>query len=115
MNQKKVYMAGAVKGLPYPQVLAKFSAKSEELQDKGFIVYNPVLAVRNENLRREVARKKMPPLNDEETRDETMRFCIGLLLECDELHLLPCWQDSQGARLERDIAMRLNIPIVYPS
>jgi hypothetical protein len=38
---------------------------------------------------------------------------IKKMLECDEVHMLPDWQQSKSAQLERDIAIRLGIPVVY--
>jgi len=38
---------------------------------------------------------------------------ISILLLCDEVHMLPDWQNSKGASLERDIALRLGIKVVY--
>jgi Domain of unknown function (DUF4406) len=35
------------------------------------------------------------------------------MLQCDEVHLLPCWNESRGAQLERDIAIRLGMNVVY--
>jgi hypothetical protein len=40
-----------------------------------------------------------------------MRHGIRLLLDCDAILLLPGWEDSQGARLEYDIACALGMRI----
>jgi len=53
-------------------------------------------------------------VNDNESNwDDTVRADIKTMLECDEVHLLPDWQESRGAQLERDIAVRLGMQIVY--
>ena len=40
-----------------------------------------------------------------------MKADIPLMLACDGLAVLPGWEASAGARLEVDIAQRLNMPI----
>ena len=40
-----------------------------------------------------------------------MQVCIKELAECDGLVLLPCWEQSKGAKIERQLADDLNIPI----
>jgi len=42
-----------------------------------------------------------------------VRNDIKKMLECDEVHMLPDWQESRGAQLERDIALRLGMHVVY--
>lgn len=45
------------------------------------------------------------------TWDWYMREALKMLLECDEVVLLPGWQESRGARIERSIAEVLGMPI----
>ena len=42
-----------------------------------------------------------------------MRNDITILLTCDEAHFLPDWEDSKGAKIEHQICVDLEIPIVY--
>ena len=51
--------------------------------------------------------------DDTKTWGEAVRNDIKKMLECDEVHLLSDWQDSRGAQLERDIALRLGMQVVY--
>ncbi len=93
---KKVYIGGKVTGLPRHQATQLFGTLEKKLQEQGY--------------------ETVVPLNLVESNMEwqaAMRICIAKLMECDELHLLPNWQDSNGARLERDIAQRLGMNIVY--
>ncbi len=96
---KTVYIAGAVTGLNNISVSKKFQLKEQELTAQGHIVFNPVRFI------------EMNKLQHLEWAD-IMRECITHLMQCDELHLLPCWQISKGATLERDIAHRLGMPII---
>lgn len=107
-KKEVVYIAGKVTGLD-PQVFtAKFAKKQEALEALGYEVYNPVALVAN-------AEKHFEDQTTQlfRTWEDYMRFLLPYLANCDELHLLPCWNDSKGAILERDIALRLGIPVVY--
>ena len=42
-----------------------------------------------------------------------MRICIGQIPLCDEMRMLPHWQNSHGARLEHQIARELGLKITY--
>lgn len=105
MKRKTIYLAGKVSGLPFEQVALKFDKKQIELELNGHKVINPVGEVWEYN--------HVGVEVKESTWEEEMRVCIKRLMDADELHLLPCWQSSRGATLERDIALRLGIPIVY--
>ena len=91
-----IYIAGKVSGLPEEQVREKFERAASELKEQGHIVMSPVSI-------------------DERAEDweGTLRNDIKTMLDCDEVHLLPCWQESRGAQLERDIALRVGMNIVY--
>ena len=42
-----------------------------------------------------------------------MRADIAMMMECDEVVMLPCWKDSRGAQIEHRIAKELDMPRVY--
>jgi len=50
-------------------------------------------------------------LNGDATWEDYMKADIPLMLACDGVAVLPGWEASAGARLEVDIAQRLNMPI----
>jgi hypothetical protein len=93
---KKAYIAGKMSGLSQEQVQEKFQRATTNLSQQG---YNVVTSVTNHI--------------DSSSWEDTMRHSIKAMLDCDEVHLLPCWQDSRGAQLERDIAIRLGMNVVY--
>ncbi len=42
---------------------------------------------------------------------QAMRKAVGEMLECDGVALLPDWQDSRGACIERRLALDLGMPV----
>jgi len=97
---KTIYLAGKVTGLPPAEVHKKFRFAQARLEQNGHRVFNPVEHV---------------TINDmlEHSWEDIMKVCLAEMFRCDEVHLLPCWNDSRGATLERDIAIRLGMKIVY--
>lgn len=93
---KTIFIAGKVTGLPLDQVKDKFDRVAGELADLGYKVVTPA------------------SLHEEsKSWEEVTRDNIRYMLDCDEVHFLPCWQESRGAQLERDIAIRLGMNVVY--
>jgi len=93
---RTAYLAGKITGLPKTQVIDKFNIMANKLSGMGYNVVKPE-AINN----------------DSPTWDTAVRNDIKKMLECDEVHMLPDWQDSRGAQLERDIAVRLGMEVVY--
>lgn len=91
---RTAYVSGNITGLPKTAVQSKFDIIGEELAGKGYQVVKP------------------EALSDE-SKASDVRNDIKKMLECDEVHLLSDWQDSRGAQLERDIALRLGMQVVY--
>jgi len=48
-------------------------------------------------------------LDDEATWTDYMRADLKLLLDCDYIYMLDGWEDSKGARIERELAENLGI------
>ena len=93
---KTAYIAGKITGLPQCNVADKFTMMENKLSDMGYDVVKPLGVTDNSR-----------------TWHDAVRSDIKKMLECDEVHLLPDWQDSRGAQLERDIALRLGMQVVY--
>ena len=93
---RTAYIAGKISGLPKSDVEIKFDMVAKELSAMGYHVVRPVAVS-----------------DDSKTWDDAVRSDIKQMLECDEVHMLPDWQDSRGAQLERDIALRLGMEVVY--
>ncbi len=91
-QKKIVYLAGKVSDLNYEEVKDKFKRAESVLTDMGYYVVNPT--------------KVLPPDVSWET---AMRTLIPLLAYCDTICLLSDWEQSEGAKLEYEIAKRLGM------
>lgn len=92
----RVYIAGKVTGQNRIDCLQKFQAAENLIRTKGnYEIINPMKLVP------EGTSWKM-----------AMKICLRALITCDTLYVLPDWHESNGARLEMDIAIALELEIL---
>lgn len=99
MKPKKIYIAGKVTGEPIAQCTMKFGTAQVAIEKLGHIAVNPLAVVGD---------WKAP-------WDVAMRRCIKALMDCDMIFMLEDSKDSPGAKLEYELAQKLNIEIIYES
>lgn len=92
-----IYLSGPMTGLPDYNRPA-FNEVAKELRAQGKSVFNPADIGPKENI--------MP-------RAWYMRKDIEGLMKSDSVYLLPGWEESEGARLEVEIAKQLELPIIF--
>lgn len=95
----QIYLSGPMTGLPEYNRPA-FNAIAEELRSEGKTVFNP-------------AELGEPDLIH--NRAWYMRKDLEGLLKCDIVYVLPGWDESEGAKLEIEIAKQLEMPIIFTS
>ncbi|KAA6324377.1 Chromosomal replication initiator protein DnaA [termite gut metagenome] len=93
----KIYISGQISGLPFDEVKLRFSQVEEELVNKGYEVTNPF-------------RNGIP---DHAPYEIHMAMDIILLMGCDAIYLLPDWNCSRSATLEKNIAEFTGKTIIY--
>ena len=91
----KIYIAGKITGLPLADAYSKFETAEIMLQAIGYKTINPM---------------KLPHNHDKEWASY-MKECITALVTCEAIFLLPCWQLSEGARIEAALALKMKLVI----
>lgn len=94
MIAARLYLAGPMSGLPELNFPA-FHAAAAALRERGFVIENPA------------------EINADPTAGwrDCMRADIKVLVDCDGIALLPGWENSRGAKLERTIAIGLGLRV----
>lgn len=89
-----VYISGPMSGLPESNYPA-FNAAAEKLRAMGYSVENP-------------AENPDPPCK---SWAGFMRLAIVQLMRCDILVRLPGWENSRGAVVENDLAVKIGMGV----
>lgn len=92
--KRTIYISGPMTGKPQLNFPA-FHAKARELRAAGHEVVNPA------------EHGEQPGLQ----WADYLKKDIRLLLDCNEIHMLPGWRESRGARLECHIAIELGLMV----
>lgn len=92
----KIYISGQISGLPIERVEINFTVAHIRMEEEGYEVFNPLL-------------NGIPA---DSTWEEHMKADIKMLMQCDAIYLLNNWEDSKGARIERDIAVALGYLVI---
>ncbi|ACI06270.1 gp56 [Mycobacterium phage Brujita] len=90
-----IYIAGPMSRLPefnYPM----FNHVAKALRDKGYDVRNPA---------------ETDSGSTDKPWEFYMRLALQQLLECDEIMLLPGWENSRGACIEERLARELKMTV----
>lgn len=87
----RLYLAGKIKG--DPNYRAKFAMAEAVLKSQQHTVLSPT---------------KLP---EGRTPSFYMKRCFRLIEKVDGVALLPDWRQSGGARLERDFALYIGVPV----
>lgn len=96
MNRIKTYIAGPMTGLPNFNKEA-FAKEAEFLTSRGCDVVNPAA------------------LHDHTDRPWYfyMKAALKAMLDCEQVCMLQGWEESKGARLERQLALTLGMTVFY--
>ena len=92
MSRGKVYISGPITGIDFGNRFA-FSCARSALELCGYEVVDP----------------SEVQLSDAATWADYMKADLKLLLDCDYIYMLEGWENSKGARLERELAENLGI------
>lgn len=87
MTQKRIYIAGPMSGL-LNENRPEFHAYAQLVREYGNVALNPAT---------------LPPGL---TQDQYMDICLAMVRSADEVHLLPGWEHSDGAKVEYHYARK---------
>lgn len=92
-----IYLCGPIDGLPVADAKARFEVHAALVREQTDIPMTPLGC----------GVDATAPLL------EQVRKSIPTMLGCEEVHLLDGWQNCSRARLERDVAVRAKMTVVY--
>lgn len=92
MSRGKVYISGPITGIDFGNRFAFMCARSA-LELCGYEAVDP----------------SEVQLDDDASWADYMKADLKLLLDCDYIYMLEGWEDSKGARIERELAENLGI------
>ena len=99
----RVYISGPVTDAT-PEQLENFALCEEDVQGNGHTPVNPLTIVGD-------YAEMLGIASDDVAHEEAMRLCIGALLTCDMVHLLPGIEYSEGALLEMAVAQAVGMEV----
>lgn len=94
--KQKIYVAGKITGMEQ-EAKARFDLAEAILTEKGFEVVNPMSLPHDHDLH----------------WHNYMKECIQALCKCDAIYMLNNWIHSRGARIEQNLAVEMNLEIIY--
>jgi hypothetical protein len=97
MTQIKIYISGKITGLEFEKAFYLFYKAEKLLQSQGYSVVNPM---------------KLPHEHDK-SWESYMKEDLKAMLDCDSIYLLPNYNDSKGALIEKELAELLGLDVIY--
>jgi len=109
----RVYISGPITGKPNLNRDA-FDHEERLLREAGYETFNPHSITPPDQMEIE---GWISVLGPEQAQEKLwryyMRICVGQILLCDEMRMLPDWQNSKGAVWEHRIAKMLGLEVTY--
>lgn len=93
---KTIYISGPISGYDTEERKLAFKEATRVAGKMGYVSVNP-----------------MEDQEDGLTWAEYMRRDIKALMDCDAILMMPGWEQSRGAKLEKDIAERIGMEVLY--
>lgn len=92
----RVYISGKISGISPVEAKTKFEHAETFLKERGYEVVNPM----------------KNGLSSSAPWKKHMIIDITLLFGCEAIYMLPCWEQSKGAQIERFIAEKTGMQFI---
>lgn len=89
--QKTIYIAGKVTGVEPEACARKFEVVEIQIKARGYNVINPIKLVNDPNC----------------SWQKAMKICLHAIKDVDGVFMLPCSDESDGAKIEHQYAIEL--------
>lgn len=96
-KQLKVYISGPMTGIEYKEVYFRFKTVQRQLEDAGYVAYNPCSV-------------QLPAGS---THEQYMQWDLPQLMDSDIIYFLDGWEKSHGCRYEQQVALATGKDIRY--
>lgn len=96
VKMKKIYISGAITGRNIEDAKKEFATAVDMWRMEGCEPVNPFDS----------------ELPDSASWEAHMRADLKMLLDCDAIHMLPSWEKSRGAVIEKGLAESLGIEVI---
>lgn len=101
----RIYISGAITGLPPGKARAVFREAAASLAAQGHETVNPFDVSPHANC-------KCAQVNGKHEWACCLRGDLAALLDCDAIFMLPGWESSHGARLELTVAAAVGLRVL---
>jgi len=98
MEKERVYISGAISGLPIEDYTKQFEEAEKDIAMWGLEAINPV--------------RVCGTLPKDTTWQEYMDVCMCLLKMCHKVYMLEGWEQSHGATIELRYAQRAGYDVI---
>lgn len=92
----KIYLSGKITGLELSDAQKLFENAEKEMS-QFYDVVNP-MKLRHDH---------------DQTWESYMKEDIKAMMDCQFICMLPNWEQSKGAKIEKDLAESLRMPVIY--
>lgn len=112
MSKRTLYIAGPIKGRDMDTTALRFY-NVELIWMKTHRTINPISYINGLNEKRKADGIKELSDDNETDRVKILQHTVSRMALCDEVLMLKGWQESEGATLERNIAVLMGKHIYY--
>lgn len=109
----KVYVSGAISGLPLDESRARFKSVCDLLAADGHDTLNPFDVPPRLNCHCATDAEDRAGVGGQHEWACYLRADIVAMLDCDAICMLPGWERSHGARLELTVASAVGLRVLW--